>query len=111
MMQRYSDPRRARDPYSLPDIETFQLTAAEVAERDEEMLRKYSKRHEFRLATLDRRIRERMLEAMIREHGIKGGWFFWYCLPGCMPSSESFGPYESEREALEEARKQAGVEA
>ena len=31
MTQIYSDPSRASDPHSLPDIEIFQMTAEEVA--------------------------------------------------------------------------------
>ena len=23
------------------------------------------------------------------------GWYYWYCVPGCLPDSEPFGPYES----------------
>jgi hypothetical protein len=31
-MQAYSNPDREADPHALPDLEIFQLTAAEVAE-------------------------------------------------------------------------------
>lgn len=27
-------------------------------------------------------------------------WFYWTCMPGCLPESEAWGPYDSEREAL-----------
>lgn len=98
-MQHYSDPSRADDTWSLPDVETFPLTAHEFAEMQEDLILKYSKRHEFRLATMNSATRERMLGAMIEEEGIKGGWFYYYCLPGCMPDSDLFGPYETEAEA------------
>ncbi len=34
MTQHYSQPDRENDKWSLPDIEIFELTAREVAERD-----------------------------------------------------------------------------
>ena len=32
------------------------------------------------------------------------GWYYWVCLPGCMPDSEPFGPYDSPEEAEASAR-------
>jgi hypothetical protein len=32
------------------------------------------------------------------------GWYYWWCLPGCMPDSDPYGPFETEEEALEDAR-------
>lgn len=37
--QHYSNPQRERDPYALPDLEIFELTAAEVASMDEDTRR------------------------------------------------------------------------
>jgi len=31
-------------------------------------------------------------------------WYFWYCFPGCMPDSDEFGPYDTEKEALADAQ-------
>jgi hypothetical protein len=107
MTQAYSNARKARDPYSLPDLEVFQLTAREAAELDEDMIYQYSRRREFRLASFNSRDREAMFDAMIVEEGIQGGWFYWYCMPGCMPDSDAIGPYKSERVALREARREA----
>ena len=104
MTQHYSNPDRASDPYALPDLEIFQLTAAEVAERDEDLIYEYMKRHEFRLAGMNSRVRQRMLDAMIDEEGITGGWFYWYCFPGCMPDSEAVGPFATHAEALADAQ-------
>lgn len=36
------------------------------------------------------------------------GWFYWFCLPGCLPDSEPFGPFSTESEALADARENAG---
>lgn len=106
MSQHYSDPERESDPHALPDLEVFELTAREVAERDEDMIYEYMKRREFRLAPMSSRDRERMFDAMIAEEGITGGWFYWYCFPGCMPDSEAYGPYESRQAALDAAREE-----
>ncbi len=56
------------------------------------------------------------LEVFYAEHGdleIEGledgeqsgaGWYYWFCMPGCLPDSDPFGPYASESEAVTEAR-------
>ena len=102
----YSNPERAGDTYALPDIEVFQLTAREVAGRDEDLIYEYIKRPEFRLAGTDGRVRDHMLDAMVEEEGIKGGWFWWACFPGCLPDSEAAGPFGSAREARADAQSQ-----
>jgi hypothetical protein len=38
----------------------------------------------------------------------ESGWYFWFCLPGCLPDSEQEGPFDSETEALADAREQYG---
>jgi hypothetical protein len=32
------------------------------------------------------------------------GWYWWVCLPGCLPDSDPFGPYESEAAAVAAAQ-------
>lgn len=107
-MQAYSDPRRETDPYALPDVEVFQLTASEVAEMEEDLIYEYLRRPEFRLATMNSRDRERMLDTMVEEQGITGGWFYWFCFPGCLPDSDPVGPFASEDEALADAQENSG---
>jgi hypothetical protein len=34
----------------------------------------------------------------------KIGWFWWLCLPGCLPDGEPEGPFQTEQEALDDAR-------
>jgi len=104
MAQHYSDPKRESDPHALPDIETFQLTAHEVAERDEDLCHEYMKRHAFRLATMNSKTREAMLDAIVAEEDITGGWYWWSCFPGCLPDGEPYGPFSTETEALADAR-------
>lgn len=107
MSQHYSNPARENDPHALPDLEVFELTAREVAERDEDLIHEYMKRREFRLAAMNSRDREKMFDAMIDAEGITGGWYYWYCFPGCIPDSEPFGPYENRAAALQAARENA----
>jgi hypothetical protein len=54
MSQFYSNPVREDDEYALPDCEVFQLTAREVAEMDEDLVREYMKNYSFRLAGFNR---------------------------------------------------------
>lgn len=35
---------------------------------------------------------------------LRSGWFWWVCLPGCLPDSDPHGPFLSAGEALEDAR-------
>ena len=107
MSQHYSNPDRAADKWSLPDAEVFQLTAREVAERDGDLIADYMKRREFRLANFNSRDRDRLFDAMIEEEGISGGFFYWHCLPGCMPDSDAFGPFETRQAAIEDAENNA----
>lgn len=104
MGQFYTNPDRESDPYALPDVEVFELTAREVAEMEEDLIFDYMKRHEFRLAAMNSRYRDAMFDAMIEEQGITGGWFYWFCFPGCLPDSRPFGPYKTRQEAIDAAR-------
>jgi hypothetical protein len=109
-MQAYSNPKRASDPHSLPDVEVFELTAAEAAAQDEELVWEYSKRPEFKLCHMNGKVQEAMLDAMVEEEGITGGWFWWTCLPGCMPDGPAIGPFKTRAEALADAQEDAGGE-
>ena len=96
-MQVYSNPKRESDPHALPDVEVFEMTAEEYAESEayEDEIGEYMRRHEFRLASMNGRVRERMISTMIEELGITGGWFWWSCFPGCLPDGPAWGPYDS----------------
>lgn len=28
------------------------------------------------------------------------GWYYWYCFPGCMPSDDPIGPYDTRAAAV-----------
>ncbi len=81
MSQHYSNPNREDDKWSLPDVEVFYRTRAE--------------NREYGYSDGDG-------EPMPK------GWYWWTCLPGCMPDSDPFGPFATEAEALADAR--SGVE-
>ena len=41
----------------------------------------------------------------VADHGgLEKGWYWWSCFPGCMPDSEANGPFDTQEEALEDAR-------
>jgi len=77
MSQHYSDPTRAEETYSLPDVETFHRTEE-----------------------------ENRADGWLDDEGepMPAGWYWWTCLPGCMPDSDPFGPFETEAEAVEDAQ-------
>jgi hypothetical protein len=83
---------------SALQIDVFELTAEEVALLDEDMIFEYMKRHEFRLASMNSRSREAMIEAMIEENNIKGGWFW------SVDNGSPIGPYETYRDAKRESQ-------
>jgi hypothetical protein len=74
MAQHYSDPRRESDPHALPDIEVF-----------------YDNDDKGRNFDAD-------------GEPVKAGWYWWSCFPGCLPDGDPSGPFETEAEALADAR-------
>ena len=84
MAQHYSDPARED---TLPDLETF------------------FHNHEDAVFMVPDRC------GVLKEDGEEcpgTGWYWWSCFPGCLPDSEPLGPFETEAEALEDARE--GIE-
>lgn len=110
MPYEYSNPKRASDKHAMPDVWVTELTAEEIAQQDEDTLREYMRRHEFRFANMNSRVRDAMIETIVEEQEIKAGWCWAYCLPGCMPDSSFNGPFSSYAEALADMRKQAESE-
>jgi hypothetical protein len=108
-MQAYSDPSRESDPHALPDVEVFQLTAEEVAESSqyEDERNEFNHLHQFRLAAISPPVHRRMIAAMIAELGITGGWYYWFCFPGCMPDSDPIGPFATADDAKQAAQEQS----
>lgn len=98
MAQHYSDPKRASSPHSLPDTEVFFVSA-----------------EDFVQAEYGTWMAERTMELEPQQHsnltdcGPLEGWYYWYCLPGCLPDSDPCGPFATEEDALDDARENAGV--
>ena len=103
------DPERESDTHALPDLElwedgiysvtctkgcgTFDVPSSEVEAESSASgpaARCYCPSCEWQVGTAEKTERR--------------GWFFWFCLPGCMPDSSVFGPYDTEQEALDAAR-------
>ena len=101
-MQTYSDENRRNNAYALPDVEIFQLTAEEAATQDEDAV--YEAMKVYPLASMNSRDHDKAIQWIIDEYGITGGYFYWYCLPGCLPDSDIVGPFDSRAEAEEDAQ-------
>jgi hypothetical protein len=95
-MQHYLNPEDASNPGKLPNIEVF-----------------FVDRDEFIEAEAGTWMYEEMMAKMEEQGALfdpddvasdLAGWYYWFCLPGCMPDSDAFGPYDSEEAALEAAR-------
>ena len=105
MPQAYSDPSRESDPYSLPDLEVWE---AEVYEYDckrcgESELDADSATVDPNGAVCPMCERQGPGEGTLVRTGRKA-WFYWFCFPGCLPESDTHGPFETEEEALGDAR-------
>ena len=74
MAQFYIDPRRENDENALPDAEVFHSTTVDYN------------------ACVD------------EEEQLKYGYYWWTCVPGCMPEGAPIGPFETEEEAIKDAR-------
>ena len=70
-MRIYSEPSKANDTCTLPDIEVFFWTD---------------------------------YDGHIDNPDMEPGFYWWTCLPGCLPDSTPFGPYETEEAAIEAAQ-------
>lgn len=108
VMQFYSDPSRENDKWSLPDCEVWQATAEEIAETMEDEIRQARRLKGFELASVNDFIRQKLLEYIVREHGVQGGWVYQFCFPGCMPESGIFGPFTTRDEAIDDCRENFG---
>jgi len=74
MTQYYLEEDRADDPHYLPSIETFYVEEGDLDFCDEEGC------------------------------CLPAGFYWQSCMPGCLPDGEPSGPFETEQEALADAR-------
>ena len=84
MAMYHLDEQRYDDPYALPDLEVFYVSAITCA---------------YNLLNLDHADEYTVTEP---------GWYYWFCFPGCMPDSTAFGPFDTEEEAVTDARNTHG---
>ena len=80
MSQIYTDETREEEPYALPNAEVFYVSQMEV---------------NYNLQNIDHADEYTITEA---------GWYWWSCFPGCLPDSDAIGPFETEQEAINDAR-------
>lgn len=87
-MSRYihGDPRLAAELNALPNVEVFHMSAAELAELPAGSA--FSDPYD---------------PAQLAED-TGPGWYWWACMPGCLPDSEPFGPFATEQEAIDDAQ-------
>jgi len=94
MSRHYSNPKRESDPWALPDIETWEVDAA----TDPEECPGCSDTTRFGADEETEEDREQFHLSNCR------GWWWRSGFPGCLPDGEAQGPYETEAEALADAR-------
>lgn len=99
MSQHYSDPRRERNPYALPNIETFQADYAECPHCSTSV--------SFGDGEGRTHCNECHHDVSRADVTTSTGWFYWYCFPGCLPDSDPIGPFDTEDAALADTRENA----
>ena len=107
MSYRYLDEKRSEDANSLPDVEVWEDYVDE--------LECSCGVYDIPGCVTDAVGAEECYcpscakPAISVERTKRNGWFFQYGMPGYLPDSSPWGPYETEDEALEEAREYAGI--
>jgi hypothetical protein len=91
MSQFYTDPSRESEPTALPDAEVFYVETGEWG---------WLKNGD-RIQTGDPDWDE------VTDTN-EAGYYWWSCFPGCLPDGQPNGPFETEEEAIADAREQAG---
>lgn len=81
-MQTYSNPKRASDHYSLPDVEVFYMSNEDIS-------------------------RESVYGSDEDRPYTTKGFYYWSCFPGCLPDSDPIGPFETQEAALADAQSEA----
>lgn len=83
MAQHYLNPKDEQDPRRLPNVEVWEHPTFEGDDPNDCPGAAHGP----------------------HEHGPDcDGWYWQSCFPGCLPDGEPFGPFETEAEALEDAR-------
>lgn len=88
MPMHYSDPSRANDAHALPDVEIFYIDSDGHSDG-----RPFVFPHEPGEPAMGTS---------------EAGWYWWPCFPGCLPDGDPIGPFDTEAEALADARESYG---
>lgn len=89
----HSDPDREKDEYAIPDVEVFHIDKTE-------MLSWLNTEGSTWAEMFDPCCDDSKEDSANR----LSGWYYQTCLPGCMPDSDPFGPYETEEKAVSAMR-------
>lgn len=76
MGQAYSDPKRENDPHALPDVEYWYVSPKQAANR------------------------VKAYDDGSSDDCTETGWYWWPCIPGCLPDGEAMGPFATEEECI-----------
>ena len=105
MSQYYSDPERENDTHTLPDVEVWRDYITIIRSKCGEFKVGRDSHHARGFCpSCDRATCVRDLDDGGIEHTERTGWFWWSCFPGCLPDSDPYGPFDSEQDALDDAR-------
>ncbi len=103
----YLQTSREEDTYSLPDVEVWESQVWDLhcyrGCGDFEVSEDYAT-----AARPDVHCPSCEYHSAKAEQTTRTGWFYQYGMPGYMPSSDESGPFDSEEDALADAREQAG---
>ena len=105
-MKAYSDPKRADDPYSLPDIEVLEVERIGCDYCDCTYLVAVSFVGESLGRPCGCSTCANVPDAVLTRCDLpEVGWAWWYCFPGCLPDGDPVGgPFATEAEALADTR-------
>jgi len=81
--------------------QVFQATAEEVAAYEDGYM--WDAHKKFPLMHMNSAEYAKAIAWIIEEFDVEGGWFWWYCMPGCLPDSAPFGPFETRADAEADA--------
>ena len=100
-MQAYSDPRRESDQHALPDVEVWHDDTRQCEHCG--TLYPWNFAHEQAVCPSCKK----PSDWTRCEEFPRGAWWWWTCLPGCLPDGDPVGPFATEAEALADAQADA----
>lgn len=110
MTQFYTDPSRESDPHALPNAEVFYRGCDDIAQEQIDNCTDEA----FDVAADCGQMFDNVKhmtwfrQAVAEDCGDLVGWYYWPCFPGCLPDGDPVGPFETEAEAIADARNMEG---